>query len=293
MSVDFKNLRVPADYPVYPPYHKGDYLEEYFYKFYIKNKLEFDKTGYTLIPIFWTNVYITNKNRELLQPYINCLPTDKKYFTVSQHDDAVQESLPSNTLSFEAGGNKNGIPLPLICSPLEKSLIKKTDKDIFCSFVGSISHNATCRVKLYEQYSNNTNFYFSTARLWTPHVPDDKFKEFIDITQRSEFALCPRGYGKQSFRIYEVMQLNSIPVIIYNDKWFPFSDTIDWDTFTVCIHENNIHQMYDILKSYSNEQKVELLKNGARIYKEYFTLEQTSKNILIYLQKYYANIKRT
>ena len=117
MKVDFKNLRVPADYPIYPPYHEGDYMEEYFYKFYIQNKSDFDKTGFTLIPIFWTNVYLTSKNSDLLQPYLNYLPKDKKYFTISQHDDAVNEILPPGTLSFEGGGNKNGIPVPLICSP--------------------------------------------------------------------------------------------------------------------------------------------------------------------------------
>ena len=42
MEVNFKNLRVPADYPTYPPYHKGDYLEEYFYKFYKAHKDTFD-----------------------------------------------------------------------------------------------------------------------------------------------------------------------------------------------------------------------------------------------------------
>ena len=131
MEVNFKNLRVPADYPTYPPYHKGDYLEEYFYKFYKAHKDTFDETGYTYIPVYWTSVYITGKNKELLQPYLNWLPKDKKYFTVSQHDDAVQEILPPGTIRFEAGGNKNGIPLPLICSPIEKSYIKNVNKDIF------------------------------------------------------------------------------------------------------------------------------------------------------------------
>ena len=51
MEINFKNLRPPANYPVYPPYHTGLYLEEYFYDFYIKNKPLFDKTGYTLIQL--------------------------------------------------------------------------------------------------------------------------------------------------------------------------------------------------------------------------------------------------
>lgn len=284
MEINFKNLRVPADYPTYPPYHKGDYLEEYFYKFYLKNKKEFDKTGYTYIPIFWTNVYLTNKNAHLLQPYLNYLPKDKKYFTVSQHDDAVKEILPDGTLSFEAGGNGNGIPIPLLCSPLDKNLIKETKKDIFCSFVGSISNNASSRVKLYQTYMNDNDFYFNQPRHWTAHVPQNNFQEFIDTTLRSEFSLCPRGYGKQSFRFYEVMQLNSIPVFVYNGEWFPFNKYIDWNEFSVVIHENEIPILKDKLKKYTTEQKEKMLKKGKEVYKEYFTMEGMSKNILRYLQ---------
>ena len=284
MEVNFKNLRVPADYPTYPPYHKGDYLEEYFYKFYKNHKDTFDKTGYTYIPVYWTSVYITSKNKELLQPYLNWLPKDKKYFTVSQHDDAVQEILPPGTLSFEAGGNKNGIPLPLICSPIEKNLIKEVNKDIFCSFVGTISHNASARVKLYKTYYDDDSFYFNEPRLWSDKVQQDHLKEFIYTTQRSIFSLCPRGYGKQSFRFYEVLQLGSIPVFVYNPEFFPFKKYIDWSEFAVCIHENDIPNLKSKLESYSEKDIKNMLKRGKEVYQEYFTMEGMSKTILRYLQ---------
>ena len=294
VKVDFKNLRVPADYPTYPPYHKGDYMEEYFYKYYIENKSEFDKTGFTLIPIFWTNVYLTSKNKELLQPYLNYLPKDKKYFTVSQHDDAVNEILPPGTL-------RNGIPLPLICSPLERDLsyplylpaptesriwtdTTPRNKDIFCSFVGSISNNAHGRVKLYQTYSGDPDFYFSKPRYWTAKVPDSSFKEFIDISQRSEFCLAPRGYGKNSFRFYEVMQLGSIPVFVYDEEWLPFKKYIDWSEFCVLVEEKDIPTLKDKLKSYTKEQKEKMLKKGKEIYENYFTMHGFSKTILRHLQ---------
>ena len=284
MEVNFKNLRVPADYPTYPPYHKGDYLEEYFYKFYKNHKDTFDKTGYTYIPVYWTSVYITSKNKELLQPYLNWLPKDKKYFTVSQHDDAVQEILPPGTLSFEAGGNKNGIPLPLICSPIEKNLIEEVNKDIFCSFVGTISHNASARVKLYKTYYDDDSFYFNEPRMWTDKVQQDHLKEFIYTTQRSIFSLCPRGYGKQSFRFYEVLQLGSIPVFIYNPEWFPFEKYINWSEFAVCLHEDEIPSLKSKLESYSEKDIQNMLKRGKEVYQEYFTMEGMSKTILRYLQ---------
>jgi hypothetical protein len=277
MIYDFKNLRPAADHPVYPPYHTGKYLEEYFYEFYITNKNEFDKTGYTLIPIFWTNVYITNINRELIQPYLNALPSGK-YFTVSQHDDAVTETLPQNTLSFEAGGNKNGIPIPLICSSLDKSLCAPAPKQLFCSFVGSVIHGSL-REQLYRNLHQDKDFYFSPQN-WTPSVESSRLNHFIDITKQSIFTLCPRGYGAQSFRIYETLQLNSIPVIIYDKDWFPFNDIINWSEFSVLIPASEIHTIKERLSKISSEQQNEMLKNGKLVYEKYFTLNGACNQIL-------------
>lgn len=280
MEIDFKNLRVPPEYPVYPPYHQGHYLEEYFYNFYIKNKNDFDQTDYTYIPIFWTNVYITGKNRKLIQPYLDSLSKNKKYFTVSQHDDAITENLPVNTIHFAAGGRTGGIPIPLICSPIPRENISKTViKDILCSFVGTISTTSGLRQNLYQTLQRETGFYFTEPRWWTPTVSQEKFKEFIDITQRSWFTLCPRGYGLQSFRFFEVLQLGSIPVFVYDTEWFPFNKLIDWSTFSICIHINDIRNIPKILNNISKEKRMEMLKIGYKVYKEYFTLEQTCKNI--------------
>lgn len=276
--IDFKNLRPSADYPVYPPYHTGKYLEEYFYSYYKENKAEFDKTGYTLIPIFWTNVYITNNNRHLLQYYLDSLPPGK-YFTVSQHDDAVKERLPVGTLSFEAGGNGNGIPIPLICSPLTHQ--PRLQKDIFCSFVGSITHDI--RNRIYHHYHSDIDFKF-IGKNWTPTVSNNDLDTFINLTSRSKFTLCPRGYGAQSFRLYEVLQLDSVPVIVYDKEWFPFKNKIDWNSFSVLIHESEIANLKEKLSSITEREYTNMIEEGKKIYSEYFTMEGMSKHILETLQ---------
>lgn len=282
MIYDFSLLRPPARYPVYPPYHTGDYLEEFFYKFYIKNKQEFDPTGYTYIPIFWTNVYNNNENRHLVQSYLNVLP-EGKYFTVSQHDDAVAEKLPTGTLNFEAGGNKTGIPLPLICSPLNVTVTPLNDKDIFCSFVGSVL--GPIREQMYYLYNNDNELYFSPQH-WTNQVAPSRLEEFINTTKRSIFSLCPRGYGAQSFRLYEVMQLGSIPVFIYDREWFPFNDDINWSDFCVLIHASKISELKSILKDITVDQQQKMLDKGKEIYQQYFTLEGTCTQILNTLKQY-------
>lgn len=280
MIIDFKNLRPSADYPVYPPYHRGDYLEEYFYKFYKENKNKFDETGYTLIPIFWTNVYITNKNSNLIQYYLDSLPHGK-YFTISQHDDAVKEELPENTLSFEAGGNGNGIPIPLICSQLTEEHKQPVEKEIFCSFTGSITHDI--RNKIYHSYSSDKDFLL-IGKNWDSSVSDKDLNTFLNITKRSKFTLCPRGYGAQSFRLYEVLQLNSVPVIVYTKEWLPFKNTINWESFCILVHENEIDKLKEKLLNITDQHYEQMLNTGKQIYNEYFTMEGMSNNILKTLQ---------
>jgi hypothetical protein len=36
----FSNFRPSPKYPVYPPYHEGLYLEDYFFEWFIKNNIE-------------------------------------------------------------------------------------------------------------------------------------------------------------------------------------------------------------------------------------------------------------
>ncbi len=286
MEINFKDLRIPLDHPTYPPYHQGYYMEEYFYNFYIKNKEDFDRIGYTLIPIFWTNVYIMEtkgaNRRRLIQPYLNALP-DTKYFTVSQHDDAVSEKLPPGTISFEGGGNGNGVPLPLICSKLPITHNNEVDKDIFCSFVGSNTH--PIRDKIKQIYDSDKDFNLH-MKPWTDTIPRNQLEFFIDITTRSKFSLCPRGYGAQSFRFYEILQLNSIPVIVYDKEWLPFKSEIDYESFCVLIKASEVPTLKDRLLSITQKQQDNMLKQGKIIYEKYFTLEGMSKQILTTLENY-------
>lgn len=286
MEINFKDLRIPLDHPTYPPYHQGYYMEEYFYNFYIKNKEDFDRIGYTLIPIFWTNVYIMEtkgaNRRRLIQPYLNALP-DTKYFTVSQHDDAVSEKLPPGTISFEGGGNGNGVPLPLICSKLPVVHNDEVDKDIFCSFVGSNTHPIRDNIK--QIYGTDKDFSLH-MKPWTDTVLQNQLEFFIDITTRSKFSLCPRGYGAQSFRFYEILQLNSIPVIVYDKEWLPFKSEIDYESFCVLIKASEVPTLKDRLLSITQKQQDNMLKQGKIIYEKYFTLEGMSNQILTTLENY-------
>lgn len=269
-------FRPKPQYPVYPPYHTGDYLEDYFFnRFEKENPL----TERDYIGISWTTLYCDNK-REGLQQFLNSLPKDRKYFTVSQHDDAPQELLPPDTICFSAGGNIQGsniIPIPLICSKLPIEFIDTHKRELLASFVGSATH--PIRIKMANACKNNKDIIIY-IKDWNPTVSKNEFETFINLTLNSIFCLCPRGYGLNSFRLYEAMQLGSIPVIITNNFYLPWKDELNWEEFAVLIDNSQIQDLPNILKSYSTDKIKNMREKIKEVYPKYFTMNGMYQNIL-------------
>jgi hypothetical protein len=69
--------------------------------------------------------------------------------------------------------------------------------------------------------------------------------EYCKIISQSTFTLCYRGYGLNSFRIKEALQLGSIPVYISDE--FIEAHNIPIDTYGVKITEADLPNMHDIL----------------------------------------------
>jgi hypothetical protein len=268
--------------PKYPPYHNGEYLEEYFFRRWNEENIHSERK---YIDIFWTNIFCNSmfggNQYPNIQDEINTLPEDETYFTVCQFDDGPLENFPKDTLIFSAGGNREGdniIPIPLICSPIPRNLIPSKEKTIFASFVGS-RNTHPIRMDMCKYLSNHTD-YSVVSDSWSSTVPMDSFRNFVEITCSSKFSLAPRGYGKQSFRLYEILQLGSVPVYISDEHYLPWMDEIDWNSFCVPVNEDEIEEIDDILKSISDEKYNKMLEAGQKIYREYFTLEGMFQNIV-------------
>ena len=275
-------------YPIYPPYHTGLYLEEYFFDFYNRNIDRFQKLERNSIPILWTNIYL-NAGGNLqstvyeLQDGINKgMSPSGKYFTICQHDDGPMNLLPKNTMTFSAGGNRQGPgvnPIPLICGPIAKQ--EKKDKEFLASFVGSMTHRV--REKMVDALHDKPDVYISTKE-WHPTMEVNNVQDFIDSSRKSKFVLCPRGYGLSSFRLYEAMQLDAVPVYISDQFWTPFTYELNWNDFCVMINEEEIPNMHSILESIS-DKKYEMMKRKIEeVYENYFTLEGTCSKILQILE---------
>lgn len=266
--------------PTYPPYHQGEYLEEYFYSHY--NQLE-TKPEREYLDIFWSNIFCNKIWAG--QPYPdlqgllnNTLKSDGSYFTVCQQDDGPFEDFPEDTMIFCAGGNRkkgNVIPIPLVCSSIPET--PKQEHKYFASFIGSNTY--WVRTDMVRAFRGKDDCLVKAGN-WDINVGEEKLNNFLDVMSASKFSLCPRGYGTTSFRLYESFQLNTVPVYISDDHALPWSDELDWEEFCVIIDDDHIGDTYDILKSISDDTYNEMLKKGQELYQDYFSLQGVFENII-------------
>lgn len=256
---------------LYPLFLKeNDMLFEEYFARYIEEKRPFLARAY--INVTWTNLYCNRDyDNNLLQSELDALPKDWKYFTVVQFDEGPKyNTLPPNTLQF--GCCEGDIPIPLIYEshsfPSFEEPIPWKEKTIFCSFVGSLTH--TVRDKMLQFLKSDYSCHISTM--------DGEL--FIDTTRASKFTLAPRGFGRSSFRFYEILKLGSIPVYIWDDVcWLPYQEDIDYSKLCVCIHESELDKLDSILRDIDENSYINMLNYYSTV-KHMFTYEYMCRYII-------------
>lgn len=116
---------------------------------------------------------------------------------------------------------------------------------ILFSFIGT----ATCPVRreIFERFGQSDHvkargsWHFSSS----PELQARNKAEYVEVISRSRFALCPRGAGPSTLRIWEAMAAGVIPVIIADDLRLPLG--IDWNGCSIRIPEGDIGSIPKIL----------------------------------------------
>ena len=217
----------------------GPWIEEYYLKHFEKTYGEGGFGRRIFLPIGWTNCHLkcSDTQREELQAFVNGLDRSLSYFSVVQiarglHHHELNITVPDDldVLFFSAGGRTQCGRCKNIDIPLLKTVLPQYtgDKNILASFIGTIQ-NHPVRGELEKLYKDSMLFMKSHDR-------------WADIMGRSYFSLAPRGFGVTSFRLFESIQVGSIPVYIYNEyPMLPYADRISWDKLAVLTNESDIH----------------------------------------------------
>lgn len=278
--VDLPDKFLPKMPVVYPP-HQGNnpMIEERALEYFSRKKNL--NSSYHYIPIQWTAWHINpggdyGLNTRPLIDFCSELtrkhPNDK-FFTIVQYDggtlipiDNCDIFASSGNFLSPIGNNSRYIPIPLLCEPHEgePNRFRKNK----AGFAG-LETTHPIRKKMYEILRNEDQYEF-----FMNSYDPNRTKNFKEILYNSIFALCPRGFGPASYRMYEAIQMQCIPIYISDEFWIPFKDEIEWDKLCLFINEKEIEL---IPKKVDNILLSGIFQNyidyGRKIYKNYFTWE--------------------
>jgi hypothetical protein len=72
--------------------------------------------------------------------------------------------------------------------------------------------------------------------------------------------LAPRGFGRSSFRYFEIIKMGTIPIYIWDDiEWLPYKNVIDYSKFSVSINVSEINKLGNILDEIVLSGKYEIM----------------------------------
>jgi glycosyltransferase involved in cell wall biosynthesis len=269
--------RFLPEMPVQYPPHQGfsPMIEERAYSFFkTKQELESD---YIYIPIQWTSWHINpggeyGQNTQPLIDYCNQLAekhTNEKFFTVVQYDGGTLVPINNCTI-FASSGNfssplgKNSVyePIPLLCDPHDG--VPKKVREYKVGYAGRDTH--PLRVEMNRMLSHLPQYKFAS------NIDHNKTEVFRDILYNSVFALSPRGFGPASFRMYEAIQMQCVPIYISDEFWLPFTEYIEWDKMCLLVQPNDIESIpQKVDKLLESGQYQDMVDYGQEMYEKHLT----------------------
>ncbi|KAK3226686.1 hypothetical protein Dsin_006548 [Dipteronia sinensis] len=79
---------------------------------------------------------------------------------------------------------------------------------------------------------------------------------YYDMMRKAKFCLCPSGYEVASPRVVEAIYSGCVPVLISEHYVPPFSDVLNWKSFSVEVSTKDIPNLKNILLSISSRQYI-------------------------------------
>jgi hypothetical protein len=151
-------------------------------------------------------------------------------------------------------GGKGHVPLLLWLRELAP-VDPDNDSDYDTLFLGTFTSHYLRKgmVEVIQKIFPTTSFVRWRKRKW------------LDFYRRSKTIMCPRGYGRNSYRLGEVLQLGMIPIYVYSDfVWLPYYDSINWSSFAYVAHINELENVLLKMRRELTMEKVAVMRQKVR-----------------------------
>ncbi len=114
--------------------------------------------------------------------------------------------------------------------------------------------------------------------------PEQLRREFVDNLLGSDYCLDVRGDANASIRLFEITSLGRIPVIVDTERNFPFSDALDYATFSLRVDMRDVNQLPERIAAFhaslTDEQFVEMQRAARAAFEQYFCVEAITRHLM-------------
>ncbi|KAE8098435.1 hypothetical protein FH972_016501 [Carpinus fangiana] len=88
---------------------------------------------------------------------------------------------------------------------------------------------------------------------------------YYDMMRKSKYCICPSGYEVASPRVVEAIYSGCVPVLISDHYVPPFSDVLNWKSFSVEVPVNDIPNLKKILMEISPRQYIRMQRRVVQV----------------------------
>lgn len=88
---------------------------------------------------------------------------------------------------------------------------------------------------------------------------------YYGMMRKSRYCICPSGYEVASPRMVEALYVGCVPVLIKDGYVIPFSDVLNWETFSVIIPVKDIPNLKKILTAIPQRQYIKMQRRGLQV----------------------------
>ncbi|XP_058219802.1 probable glycosyltransferase At3g07620 [Rhododendron vialii] len=106
-------------------------------------------------------------------------------------------------------------------------------------------------------------------------------KSYPDMMKKSKYCICPSGWEVASPRIVEAIYAECVPVLISQNYVLPFSDVLNWNSFSVQVSVSEIPNLKNILVGIPEDRYLRL-QEGVRQVQRHFLVNDPPKRFDVF-----------